>query len=181
MSQGLLRRIDKMMSPDDIGLMLDTAPLAHFGSVSASGDPYVVPNLFVHRTGKLFCHTGLAGHFRSNVMARPRVCFEISETGTVYPYGEFECDTSISYRSIIGFGSVRVAEETRDKADFFDMLMAKYGPSTGRPASFYPRLNQITVYTLSIDTVTGKRDVLPAESERWPAANRTKSPGAREA
>ena len=179
MSQGIIRRADKIISEQDIVSLLDTAPVAHFASVSANGDPYVVPNLFVHHDRKLLCHTSLAGHFRSNIVARPRVCFEISEMGTVFPYGEFECDSSVSYRSVIGFGSISIEQGKREKIEFFDMLMSKYSSPSGRPKSFYPRIDQITVYSLSIETVTGKYQVLPAANEIWPAANKTKTPGAK--
>jgi uncharacterized protein len=179
MSQGVVRRADKIMSEQDIVALLDTAPVAHFASVSANGDPYVVPNLFVRRGRKLLCHTSLAGHFRSNIVAHPRVCFEISEMGTVFAYGEFECDSSVSYRSVVGFGSISIAQDNREKTEFFDMFMSKYSSPSGRPKSFYPRIDHITVYALSIETMTGKYQVLPAASEIWPAANRTKTPGAK--
>jgi uncharacterized protein len=179
MSQGIVRRADKVMSEQDIVSLLDTAPVAHFGSISANGDPYVVPNLFVHHDRKLLCHTSLAGHFRSNVVARPRVCFEISEMGTVFPYGEFECDSSVSYRSVVGFGAISIEEGKQEKIEFFDLFMSKYSSTSGRPKSFYPRLDQITVYSLSIETVTGKYQILPAANEIWPATNKTKTPGAK--
>jgi len=57
--------------------------------------------------------------------------------------------------------------------------MAKYSdPKLSRPKSFYPRLDQITHYAITIENITGKDTPLPAVSEQWPAANRTKSPGA---
>jgi hypothetical protein len=99
--------------------------------------------------------------------------------GTVFPYGEFECDSSVSYRSVIGFGSISIEQGKREKVEFFDMLMSKYSSPNGRPKSFYPRIDQITVYSLSIETVTGKYQVLPAANEIWPAANKTKTPGAK--
>jgi hypothetical protein len=43
MSQGIIRRADKIMSEQDIVLLLDTAPVAHFASISANGDPYRRP------------------------------------------------------------------------------------------------------------------------------------------
>lgn len=79
MSQGIVRRRDKVMTRLDIDRFLERSAVAHFATVSANGDPYVVPNLFIYADGRIFCHTSLAGHFRSNVTARPRVCFEVAE------------------------------------------------------------------------------------------------------
>lgn len=162
-----------------IDLFLERTAFAHFATVSADNEPYVVPNLFVYADGQIFLHTSLTGHFRNNVVARPRVCFEAAEMGAVFPYGEFECDSSVNYTSVVGFGLIAVVEDQAAKTLFFDRLMAKYSdPKLNRPKSFYPRLDQITQYVIVIENVTGKHTPLPAVSEQWPAVNRTKSPGA---
>jgi hypothetical protein len=58
--------------------------------------------------------------------------------------------------------------------------MAKYGkPDTGRPKGFFPRLDIITVYAISVERMTGKEMAFPALSEQWPAKDRTKTPNAR--
>lgn len=134
MSQGIVRRRDKVMTRLDIDRFLERSAVAHFATVSANGDPYVVPNLFIYADGRIFWHTSLAGHFRSNVTARPRVCFEVAEIGAVFPYGEFECDSSVSYTSVIGFGSAAVQQDRAARTRFFDRLLAKYSdPKLDRP------------------------------------------------
>jgi nitroimidazol reductase NimA-like FMN-containing flavoprotein (pyridoxamine 5'-phosphate oxidase superfamily) len=175
----MLRRQDKMLDRPAADRFLERTAVAHFATVSGNGDPYVVPNLFVYADGKIFCHTAPSGHFRSNIEARPRVCFEASEIGTVFPYGEFECDSTVSYVSVVGFGQVRIEEDRAAKIQFFDRLMAKYSdPALDRPKGFYPRLDHITMYALTIEQITGKHLPLPMVSEQWPAVNRTKTPGA---
>jgi hypothetical protein len=58
--------------------------------------------------------------------------------------------------------------------------MAKYGkPGTDRPKGFFPRLDQITVYAIAVERVTGKELALPDVSRQWPAVDMTKSPNAR--
>ena len=66
------------------------------------------------------------GHRRSSVDHESRVCFEVDEPGEVFPYGRFECDTSVAFRSVILFGKIRVVHETEAKEQFFDALMQKY-------------------------------------------------------
>jgi uncharacterized protein len=179
MSQSVVRRKDKEMSRVDVDRFLGEAALAHFATMSANGDPYVVPNLFVYADGLIYLHTSLGGHFRDNVEARPRISFEAAEMGTVFPYGEFECDSSVSFTSVVGFGAVRIDADPAGKARFFDRLMAKYAdPKWQRPKSFYPRLDMVTVYAIEIERVTGKRGPLLAVGDQWPARNLTKSPGA---
>ena len=57
--------------------------------------------------------------------------------------------------------------------------MAKYGDTAWeRPESFYPRLDQITVYAITVEQLTGKETPLPTVDQRWPAADNSKTPGA---
>jgi len=97
----------------------------------------------------------------------------------VFDYGRFECDTGLAYRSAIAYGRIRVLDDSSAKIRFFDALLAKYGTGVpGRPKSFYPRLDAVTVYALSVERVTGKYCPLPPRAEQWPALDRTKSPNA---
>ncbi|MFO1159633.1 MAG: hypothetical protein U1E60_12400 [Reyranellaceae bacterium] len=47
-----------------------------------------------------------------------------------------------------------------------------------RPAGIFPRLDQSTLYALSIDHLTGKEIALPEMVGRWPAIDRSKTPNA---
>ena len=76
--------------------------------------------------------------------------------------------------------NIRIAEERAVKQRFCEMLMTKYGKShTGRPKGFFPRLDAITVYAITIERMTGKEMALPPLSKQWPAMDRTKTPNAR--
>ena len=180
MSAGTVRRKDKEMPEAEARTMLAQARLAHIATVGAEGRPYIVPNLFVYADESIYLHTSRDGHFHRNVEHSSHVCVEIAEMGVIYPYGEFECDTTVSYASVVAFGAIRIVAEPAAKAQFFDRFMAKYADQNWqRPKSFYPRLDQVTVYCVTIERITGKRGPLPGIAAQWPAANLTKSPGAR--
>jgi hypothetical protein len=183
MSQGAVRRKDKELSRAEAEALLRRAALAHFATVGADGQPYVVPNLFVYADGKIYLHTTAAsGHFKQNVGHNSRISFETAEMGEVFPYGEFECDTTVSYASVVGFGAVRIESSREAKALFFDRFMEKYADpkwQRDRPKGFYPRLDEVTVYVIEPERLTGKKGPLPGLSDQWPAKNMTKSPGAK--
>lgn len=181
MSQGVVRRQDKLMSEAEVNTFLAQVQVGHFATVSAEGFPYVVPNLFVYSDGKIYTHNSHAkGHFRQNIEANQRICFEASQMGQVWPYGEFECDTTTSYQSVVAFGKIGLESDPARKAAFFDGFMAKYAKTEWeRPKSFYPRLEQVTVYVLDIEQLTGKKGEMPPLSEQWPAKNNTRSPRAK--
>ncbi len=180
MSSPQVRRTDKLMLDTEVRELLAASYCGRLATVGADGMPYICPLLYVWMEGQVWLHnTSAPGHLQSNVRHEARVCFEIDTPGQVFPYGRFECDTSIEYQSVVLFGRIRIVEERTLKAAFFDALMAKYYRSeTTRPQSFYPRLDAVVVYAITVERMTGKETALPAVEAQWPAADNTKSPNA---
>lgn len=169
------------MSDERVLETLSRGFAGRLATVGPDGWPYVVPLLYVWIDGEIRVHnTGARGHLRANVEHDDRVCFEIDEPGAVFPYGRFECDTTLAYRSVVLFGRIRILDDPARRTAFFDALMAKYGdPGWNRPKGRYPRLDEVTVYSIGIERMTGKQTLLPAAGDRWPAADHTRTPDAR--
>jgi nitroimidazol reductase NimA-like FMN-containing flavoprotein (pyridoxamine 5'-phosphate oxidase superfamily) len=160
---------------------LDLGFVGRLATVSEDGYPYCVPLLYVRADNQILLHgTSACGHLQTNVRREPRVCFELDEPDQVFDYGRYECDTGLAFRSVILFGRIGIAEDTPTKQRFCELLMEKYGkPNSIRPKNFFPRLDVITVYTLTVERMTGKEQLLPERSEQWPAKDRTRTPHAR--
>ena len=176
-----VRRPDKVMDETEARALLTRGFAGRLGTADAAVQPYVTPLLYIWDGAEIWVHnTAARGHLRANVEANTRVCFEVDETGPVFAYGRFECDTGMAYESVVAFGRIRIVADRAAKQGFCEALMAKYGPAeTDRPPGFFPRLAQITVYAITPDRVTGKRTPLPALSEQWPAQDRSATPNAR--
>jgi uncharacterized protein len=175
-----MRRADKIM---DQARMLETLQSGFCGRLATMGPdgyPYCVPLLYVWMEGEIYLHnTGARGHLRANVDHEARVCFEMDEAGEVFAYGRFECDTSVAFKSVIAFGKIRVVEDVGTKQRFFEALLQKYAKRDGdRPKSFFPRIDQVTLYAIVVERMTGKETPLPDLAEQWPQRDRTKSPNA---
>jgi len=181
MSSPQLRRQDRVLAEADAREVIRTAYCGRLATVSADGWPYVVPLLHVFDGEVITMHnTAARGHFRLNVERDARACFEADEPVKVFDYGRFECDSGLAYRSAIAYGRIQIVEDEGPKIRFFDALLAKYGTGApGRPKSFYPRLNEVTLYALTAERIIGKHCPLPAISEQWPALDRTKTPNAK--
>jgi hypothetical protein len=181
MSSLQLRRQDRVLGDLETRELLVRGYCGRIASLGSDGWPYIVPLLYVFADDEITVHNAaLRGHFRLNVERESRVCFELDEPVKVFDYGRFECDTGLAYRSAIAYGRIRIVEERAAKSRFFDALLAKYGTGApGRPKGFYPRLDEVTVYAIAVERLTGKHCPLPALSEQWPALDRTKSPNAR--
>ncbi|HZQ36327.1 MAG TPA: pyridoxamine 5'-phosphate oxidase family protein [Dehalococcoidia bacterium] len=175
-----MRRGEKAMTPEQVEELLRHGFSGRLGTVGADGFPYVVPLLYVWMDGAIWVHnTRARGHLRQNVDHEARVCFEVDEPGEVFAYGRFECDSSVAYRSVIAFGRIAVVEERAAKQRFCEALLAKYAHESGdRPKGFFPRLDQITVYAITVERLTGKATPLPAADQRWPAVDQTRTPNA---
>ena len=162
-----VRRTDRLMSEEQAHQLLQQGFCGRLATVSEDGSPYCVPVLFVVKDRRLYVHsTAARGHLRANVEYESRVCFEIDEPGRVFDYGRFECDSSVSYRSVIAFGITQIVTNMDEKHEFLGALMQKYGTlARDRPRGFFPRIDRITVYKMNIDRVTGKEQALPEVSQ----------------
>jgi nitroimidazol reductase NimA-like FMN-containing flavoprotein (pyridoxamine 5'-phosphate oxidase superfamily) len=175
-----MRRTDLAMSEQHLLETLERGHCGRLATVSADGYPYCVPLLYVWADGQVFLHTARArGHLHANLEHEPRVCFEVDEPGKVFPYGRFECDTTLAYRSVVLFGRIGLLDDVAIKRWFFTRLMTKYAaPAPTRPQGFLPRIDQIDLYAIAPERMTGKEIPLPAMAQRWPALDRTKTPHA---
>ena len=175
------RRIDRLMPDARAREVLARGFCGRLATIGADGYPYCVPLLYVWSGGEVYVHnTSARGHLRANVEHDARVCFEIDAPGEIFAYGRFECDSTVSYQSVILFGKIRIVEERDAKQKFCEALMAKYGkPDWDRPKGFFPRLDQITVYAIAVERMTGKENPLPGVAQQWPALDQTKTPNAR--
>jgi len=181
MSAPNLRRGDMAMTDEEMLRALERGFVGRLATVNEDGSPYCVPLLYIWAGNQVFVHgTSARGHLQANVVREPRVCFELDEPDEVFDYGRFECDSGLAYTSVILFGRIRIAEDTATKQWFCERLMEKYGkPNSTRPKNFFPRLDIITVYAMTVERMTGKQRLLPELSEQWPAKDRTKTPDAR--
>ena len=175
-----VRRTDRLMSEEHARHLLQAGFCGRLATVSEDGSPYCVPLLYVVKDRFLYVHsTAGRGHLRANVEYEERVCFEVDEPGRTFDYGRFECDSSVSYRSLIAFGIMQIVADLDGKQEFLEVLMDKYGtPGRDRPRGFFPRIDLITVYKMTIERFTGKEQALPEVSQQWPALDRTPTPDA---
>lgn len=177
---GQLKRQDKAMTRPEAEAFLAASFCGRTGTLGPDGYPYVVPNLFTWQDDRIYLHTArYEGHFLTNVRHHAQVSFEVDEPGEIFPYGHIECDTSISYRSVIAFGHIRIVEDVQEKLRFYRAFMDKYAPadSWGREKDSLPRVAGTLVYAITPELITGKEGRLPPLHERWPARNDTASPG----
>lgn len=156
------------MSDTDVKALLARAFCLRLATVGSDGWPYVLPLLFVVLDDEVLVHTAPAeGHFRGNLRHSTKVCMEIDEPGEIFGYGKTECDTSVSYQSVIAYGNIREIDDRAHKERFCTELMRKYASHIeGRPKGSFPRLDHIRVYAVRLERITGKRTPTPTAENR---------------
>ena len=162
--RGNMKRADRQMSDADARDFLRQNAVAHVGTSDAEGWPYVVPLMYVYEDGQdLFLHTGgRGGHFLANIRENPKICITVSEPGPVQQGSPSPCNSALVYKSAVVYGTVRVCggpNLDEQKIWFFDQLLARLGDSRANYKAGYTMLNQITLYEVSIEIMTGKINV----------------------
>ncbi|HYT18950.1 MAG TPA: pyridoxamine 5'-phosphate oxidase family protein [Candidatus Polarisedimenticolia bacterium] len=150
------------MSDEDARAFLKTQKIASAATVDANGWPYVIPLTYIYLGDDLlWLHTGAhQGHFLANLQNNPRVCISVAEIGGMETAGEYLCNGSQLYTSVVVFGEISIIrDDDRVKNWFFDRLREKYVPRdiSDQLSPEYPDTGKIIVYRVAIERMTGKR------------------------
>jgi nitroimidazol reductase NimA-like FMN-containing flavoprotein (pyridoxamine 5'-phosphate oxidase superfamily) len=160
--RGKMIRARRRMIDDDTRSFLKSQKVAFVGTVDANGWPYVVPLTYIYLGDEnVWVHTGAhQGHFLTNVEHNPRVCLTVADIGGMETAGQYLCDGSQLYSSVVVFGTITIVRnDDVIKRWFFDQLRAKYVPAeiSADLSADYPDIAKIIVYRIAIDQMTGKR------------------------
>ncbi len=154
-------RSARQMSDADSRTFLREQKIAHFGTVDANGWPYVLPLAYIYLGDEWFWfHTGAKhGHFLTNIEHNPRICVTVSGIGGMETSGQYLCDGSQHYASVILFGTTEIIADRDKKNWFFDRLREKYVPAdvSAQLSPEYPDIDKIILYRAEIEVMTGKR------------------------
>jgi len=115
---------------------------------------YMVPLSFGYSDNVLYFHSATEGRKLQVLSKNPRVCFEMDVDVDV-KRGDSACEFGMNYRSVIGFGTARIIDDTVQKTAALDLIMKHY---KGSPEE-YPEalLNVMKVIEVEIESMTGKK------------------------
>lgn len=141
------------MDRQDMEAVLRDALVCRLGMVEEDG-PYVVPMSFGYEDGVLYFHGGRRGRKMDALRRDPRVCFEVDIDVVLKP-SETACKTSISYRSVVGFGTAFFIEDPAEKRKALAVLMHQY--ADGEFEFDDAQVVRTTVYGVRIESMTGRQ------------------------
>ncbi len=172
MALGVVRLKDRAMSQEESQALLLRCLVGRVGTVGDDGMPYVTPVNYVYdpRARRIYLHhsPNKEGHLLANLRHSNKVCVEVDERGPVAATGDYACDTTQVYQSVICFGCMSAIDDPAEKRRVMGLLVRKYidGLMPGR--TYNPEmveLGRTMVLALEIEVMTGKQRKPPASKE----------------
>ena len=122
--------------------------------MTVGDQPYVVPLSFAYLDGRIYVHSALEGRKLEAIRANPLVCFEV-DIDHLFVEGARPCDSSIRYRSVIGFGRASIVGDPEEKLRALQAIVARYSENAGEMDS--NKIARVEVIRVDLDEVTGKQ------------------------
>jgi uncharacterized protein len=119
------------------------------------GMPYIVPVSFGYDGSYIFFHTAAEGMKIDYIAANNRVCFELEHDVRVVRDENTACKWSMSFYSVIGFGTVEEMTESHIKHYALRQIMNHYSKQDW---NFDEQIVEKTrLWRIKIDRITGKQ------------------------
>jgi nitroimidazol reductase NimA-like FMN-containing flavoprotein (pyridoxamine 5'-phosphate oxidase superfamily) len=123
-------------------------------ALSDDNKPYMVPLSFGYKDKVLYFHGPQTGKKIDIIKKNPKVCFEF-DADTEIVKAEDACRWTMRYRSVIGFGSAVLLEDTEEKRKALNIIMSQYSDGAFRLDD--AALQKAAVIKVEIESMTGKQ------------------------
>jgi hypothetical protein len=150
-----MRRAEKeITNRREIDMILSKATVCRIGFYDQQ-TPYIVPMNFGYKDNCLYLHSAPQGKKIELLKRNPRVCFEVEHNIEIINTG-IPCQWSMSYSSVIGYGTASILTNIEQKQKALQILIDHYSPGT---SYVFPekKLNDIAIIKIEITQMTGKK------------------------
>jgi uncharacterized protein len=124
-------------------------------ALSEDNNPYVIPMNYGYKENKIFLHTGKNGKKIDIIEKNNKACFEITDSVEI-KRAEKACYFSTKYRSVIGFGNIKIVNELDKKKKALKILMKQH---TNKNDWHFPdkAVEKTMILEIEIESITGKK------------------------
>ena len=172
MTLGRIRRPSLAMGQEESKALLQQCLVGRLGTVGSDGMPYITPVNYVYepQTRRIYIHhSSKRGHLLTNLEYSNKVCFEVDEPGPIMATGDYACNTTQVYRSVICFGRMLTIEDAEEKKRILGLLVQKYVDQLMPDRVYKPELVELDrtmVLAMDIEVMTGKHRDPPTPRRR---------------
>jgi uncharacterized protein len=155
----MMRRNDRQVNADEelLGIIND-GKIIQIAFIDGN-EPYIVTMNygFTADEGKIkfYFHSAVEGRKIDLIAKEPRICFSISICDP-FVAGEKACNYGMKYRSVVGYGKIRLLTDEKEKIYGLNCLMEQY---TGKSEWDYDAemMKKTAVIRLDVEEISGKR------------------------
>jgi len=116
--------------------------------------PYIIPVNYGYRENKIYIHSAPSGEKIELINKCKTVCFEIELESEVLKY-DIACKWTTRYRSIIGYGTVKIITDSEEKKKGMDIIMAQHGGLMKN--KYNSSFERMVILELAIERLTAKQ------------------------
>ncbi len=149
-----MRRKEKeILGREEMESIISKADVCRLG-LSVDNIPYIVPLNFGYRDSCLYFHTPKVGKKTDMIKTNSRVCFEMDIDHEVVR-AENPCDSSMKFRSVIGYGRASLLDEIEEKRRALDIIVEHY---SGQVNEYKEKMvDHLSVIKVQVESMTGKK------------------------
>ncbi|MBL6978841.1 MAG: pyridoxamine 5'-phosphate oxidase family protein [Desulfobacteraceae bacterium] len=149
-----MRRKEKeILGREEMESIISKANVCRLG-LSVDNIPYIVPLNFGYRDSCLYFHTPKVGKKMDMIKTNNRVCFEMDIDHEVVR-AENPCDSSMKFRSVIGYGRASLLDEIEEKRRALDIIVEHY---SGQVNEYKEKMvDHLSVIKVQVESMTGKK------------------------
>ncbi|MBC8434256.1 MAG: pyridoxamine 5'-phosphate oxidase family protein [Desulfobacterales bacterium] len=149
-----MRRKEKeILDREEMESIISKADVCRLG-LSVDNIPYIVPLNFGYRDSCLYFHTPKVGKKMDMIKTNSRVCFEMDIDHEVVR-AENPCDSSMKFRSVIGYGRASLLDEIEEKRRALDIIVEHY---SGQVNEYKEKMvDHLSVIKVQVESMTGKK------------------------
>ncbi|MBW1869774.1 MAG: pyridoxamine 5'-phosphate oxidase family protein [Deltaproteobacteria bacterium] len=149
-----MRRKEKeILGREEMESIISKADVCRLG-LSVDNIPYIVPLNFGYRDSCLYFHTPKVGKKMDMIKTNSRVCFEMDIDHEVVR-AENPCDSSMKFRSVIGYGRASLLDEIEEKRRALDIIVEHY---SGQVNEYKEKMvDHLSVIKVQVESMTGKK------------------------
>lgn len=150
----------KWLSREKCTILLSKEIYGRLATCDDQGQPYITPVNFIVLNDRIYFHTGFTGKKLDNLLRNPRVCFEVSKSGNIYPTPHAR-NFTMRFWSILVFGRARIVEDLNLKFEVMNRIMDKYASEYDYKALSPEDMSIVNVVEITMDEIVGKASVNP--------------------
>jgi nitroimidazol reductase NimA-like FMN-containing flavoprotein (pyridoxamine 5'-phosphate oxidase superfamily) len=159
MKRAKMRRTDRELTlKDEIVDVLKEGEIIQIAFIDGN-EPYIVTLNYGYTLNgdktRIYLHSANEGRKINCIRNNPHVCFEISISDSLVR-GEEACNYGMRYRSVLGYGEMKIVENNDEKVLGLNLLMKQY---TEKDNWIYNQnmLEKTVVICLEVNKISGKR------------------------